>query len=267
MFDEYLERWDLVADGGPVRTMSSDLLPVRCGAKPAMLKVAREPEEQRGNRLMAWWNGRGAAPVLAQEGDALLMERAGAPLSLQAMATGGDDDEATRILCRVAARLHSAPGLPPCEIISLEEWFAPLTQHSGRGEPALDASAAAARALLLDQTEVAVLHGDLHHGNVLDFGELGWLAIDPKGLVGERTFDLVNMLRNPTPELALAPGRLAREASIVAGEAKVDRTRLLQWLLAFSGLSAAWAAEDGEDSDLDLAVVRLVCAELGLQNC
>lgn len=33
---------------------------------------------------------------------------------------------------------------------------------------------------------MVTLHGDLHHGNVLDFGASGWLAIDPKGLKGER---------------------------------------------------------------------------------
>lgn len=44
---------------------------------------------------------------------------------------------------------------------------------------------------------MAVLHGDLHHGNVLDFGPLGWLAIDPKGLHGESGFDYANILSNP----------------------------------------------------------------------
>lgn len=267
MFDEYLERWGLVADGMPFRTTSSDLLAVSHGAIPAMLKLARELEEQRGNRLMAWWEGCGAAPVLAQEGIALLMKRAVGSRSLHAMASGGEDDEASRILCRVVEHLHSRQGPAPDELVPLADWFAPLTEPSLRREPALDLAAAVARSLLEDQREVVVLHGDLHHGNVLDFGELGWLAIDPKGLVGERTFDLVNMLRNPTSELVLAPGRLARQASIVAAEAKVDRTRLLRWLLAFSGLSAIWLSEDQDDGDLDLAMIGLVAAELNIRIC
>ncbi len=41
-----------------------------------MLKVATEPEERRGADTMTWWDGDGAAQVLAHEGDALLMERA-----------------------------------------------------------------------------------------------------------------------------------------------------------------------------------------------
>jgi streptomycin 6-kinase len=46
--------------------------------------------------------------------------------------------------------------------------------------------AATARELLAKPSEVVILHGDIHRGNVLDFGPRGWLASDPKGLVGER---------------------------------------------------------------------------------
>lgn len=263
LFDEYLDRWDLIAEGVPLHTMSSVLLAVARGTTPAMLKIALEPEEQRGNRLMPWWNGHGAAPVFAQEGNALLMARAVSSRSLHEMAGKGEDEEATCILCRVAAQLHCRQAPPPDELVSLTDWFAPLTGNGEAGTPLLDLAAATARSLLEDQREVVVLHGDIHHGNVLDFGGLGWLAIDPKGLSGERTFDLVNILRNPMAELALAPGRLARHASIIAAEAKVDRVRLLQWLLAFSGLSAVWLSEDGEEPDLDLAIARLIQAELG----
>ena len=41
-------------------------------------------------------------------------------------------------------------------------------------------------ALAGEPHEIGVLHGDIHHGNILDFGARGWLAIDPKRLQGER---------------------------------------------------------------------------------
>jgi streptomycin 6-kinase len=47
VFDHYLARWGLTPDGEPIATRSSDLLPVRRAALPAMLKIARE-EEERG---------------------------------------------------------------------------------------------------------------------------------------------------------------------------------------------------------------------------
>ena len=90
----------------------------------------------------------------------------------------------------------------------------------------------------------------------------GWLAIDPKGLLGERAFDFVNILRNPDAQVALTPGRFSRQVTVVADAAGLDRTRLLQWTLAFTGLSAAWILGDGEQPDLDLAVGELAATEL-----
>jgi streptomycin 6-kinase len=114
-----------------------------------------------------------------------------------------------------------------------------------------------AQALLADPHDVVVLHGDIHHGNVLDGGERGWLAIDPKGLLGERTFDFVNILRNPDVATAMTPGRFARQVDVLAAVASVERQRLLDWTLAFASLSAAWHLADGTSPDLDLAIARL----------
>ena len=108
-----------------------------------------------------------------------------------------------------------------------------------------------------------VLHGAIHHGNILDFGPRGWLAIDPKHRVGDRDFDFVNILRNPDAETALSAGRFARQATVVAEAARLNRTRLLRWTLAFAGLSAAWILADGDMPELDLAVAQLAAAELG----
>jgi streptomycin 6-kinase len=77
-------------------------------------------------------------------------------------------------------------------------------------------SAGAARDLLASQREVAVLHGDIHHGNILDFAERGWLAIDPKGHAGDRAFDYANLFCNPDHRTATSPGRLARRIVVVA---------------------------------------------------
>ena len=83
MFENYLHRWRLDPDGEPITTTTSRLLPVRRDGVPAMLKVATEPEERRGADTMTWWDGDGAAHVLAHEGDALLMERAEGSTSLR----------------------------------------------------------------------------------------------------------------------------------------------------------------------------------------
>lgn len=125
------------------------------------------------------------------------------------------------------------------ELIPLDCWFRELAPAALRRRGVLTRAAAAAEELLGEPREVGVLHGDIHHGNVLDFGLRGWLAIDPKGLVGERGFDFANIFCSPDLEIAVAPGRVRRQVQVVAEAAGLERTRLLKWILAYAGLSAA----------------------------
>jgi streptomycin 6-kinase len=111
-----------------------------------------------------------------------------------------------------------------------------------------------------------VLHGDMHHGNVLNFGSRGWLAIDPKGLIGERYFDYANILCNPDAEIATMPGRLSRQVRVVAEAAHLERNRLLAWVVAWAGLSAAFLVDDGLPPNDALAMVELAAAQLGSIN-
>jgi streptomycin 6-kinase len=262
MFDRYLKRWNLTRDGVPIVTHSSDLLPVQQDGRLAMLKIAREAEERRGAGLMTWWDGAGAARVLAHDGDAVLLERATGHRSLKDVVHDGADDEASRILCDVAARLHAPRNRPLPDLIPLSAWFAELEPAAARHGGILARAAEAARGLLNDPRETAVLHGDLHHGNVLDFDERGWLAIDPKGLLGERGFDFANIFCNPDFEIATVPSRLARQTSVVAKVARLDRARLLRWILAYAGLSAAWTTGEGGDARLALTVAEIAAAEI-----
>jgi streptomycin 6-kinase len=267
MFDIYLSQWDLIPDGGPIVTNTSRLLPVRRRGEPAMLKLVSHEEERSGGVLMAWWDGDGAARVLARDDHALLLERAEATASLAEMARTGRDDEACRILCAVAARLHAPRPKPLPELVPLAHWFRELEPAAASQGGILVRCAATARSLLAEPREVAVLHGDLHHGNVLDFGARGWLAIDPKRLVGERGFDFANIFTNPdlddpTRPVATKPDRFARRLQVVTERASLERERLLRWILAWTGLSAAWFVGDGDSAAIDLRVAQMAAAEL-----
>lgn len=225
-----------------------------------MLKVPRVLEERDGGRLMVWWAGRGAAPVLLHDDDAIVLERALGPRSLTGWVSSGGpagDDRATQVLCAVAGELHAvgggvglesgAVGAPPEGLVPLERWFADLLTGVAGHEGFLGRSAATARDLLADQQEVVALHGDVHHGNVLDFGDAAaarWRAIDPKFLVGDRAFDYTNIVCNPSHATATTPGRLDRQVSVICAAAGLDRTRLLRWIVAWTGLSATWYLGD-----------------------
>jgi streptomycin 6-kinase len=191
----------------------------------------------------------------------MLLERATGGGSLIEMARHGRDDEASRILCAVAARLHQPRPDPTPRLVPLSLWFQALALATERHGGILRLALSTSQTLLEAPREIAVLHGDIHHGNVLDFGARGWLAIDPKGLRGERGFDYANIFCNPDIAVATTPGRLARQATIVAEAAGLDRTRLLQWILAYAGLSAAWIIDDNGDPTLLLAVAEAAAAE------
>jgi len=227
-----------------------------------MLKVAMEAEEKLGGRLMTWWNGEGAARVLAHNGDAFLLERAVGGASLAELARNGRDDEASRIICGVVARLHTPRSGSPPDLVPLTQWFRELEPIAAKHGGLLVHAATTARGLLAAPREAAVLHGDIHHGNILDFGERGWLAVDPKGLAGERGFDYANVFCNPDDTIATAPGVFAGRVEVIAEAAGLERKRLLQWILAWAGLSAAWLLGDGASPHTALRVAALATAEL-----
>ncbi|MDQ8731800.1 aminoglycoside phosphotransferase family protein [Bradyrhizobium sp. LHD-71] len=267
-FADYLTRWRLVPDGAPIVTPRAQLLPVRRNGEPAMLKVSTEPEEMFGARLMSWWNGEGAARVLACENWGLLLERATTGRALSDLVRGGQDDEASRITCRVIAQLHAPRREPPPDLVPLAHWFRDLTEAPQEG--LLARAKALALVLLSEPHQPTVLHGDIHHDNILDFGERGWLVIDPKRLIGDRYFDYTNLFCNPDLASATNPEQFAHRLAIVSEAAGLDRTRLLQWLLAWCGLSAVWCLNDPQSIDvtdkdrldIDLKVAELAATEL-----
>ena len=202
--------------------------------------------------------------MLAREHDAILLERAEGRTSLADLARNGQDDEACRIACAVIAELHAPRSRPsPPGLVPLDRWFRDLDTAAEALGGVSAHSAAAARRLLAEPRDLVALHGDIHHGNILDFGKRGWLAVDPKGLAGEGAFDYANLFCNPDRVTATAPGRLARRAGIVAETAGLEHRRLLRWVLAWAGLSAAWSLADGELPEAALAVAELAAVELG----
>lgn len=260
----WIAAWRLVPDGEAFDSrFGNHLAPVLADGEPAMLKVAVGEEERRGAALMTWYAGEGAARVLAHEGEAILLERATGARSLAQLAADGDDDEASRILCATLARLHAPRAAPPPDtLVPLPTWFAALAPAAAAHGEVFTGSLAAADRLLAEPCEPAVLHGDMHHDNVLDGGDRGWLAIDPKGLIGERGFDYANLFRNPTAEIALVPGRMRRQVKVVSSAASLDPARLLTWIQAYAGLGAAWSLQSGHDPGPGLAIAARAAAEL-----
>lgn len=256
VFDHYLALWDLVPEGEPrlMPMTGSRLLAVRWRGQPAMLKLAGSEDERRGGQIMQWWNGQGAAPVYACSHVALLMARASGA-TLVEVVTAGEDARATTLICRTLSALHAPRPQPPASI-PLAALFRALLDN---GESRLSGPRATALKLLSAQTDQRLLHGDMHHANVLDFGPLGWLSIDPWGVTGERAYDYANLFRNPTLAEITRERFLARRAQI-AREAGLDPERLTGWAYAHAGLSAAWDLADGhpDEAKRSFALIELI---------
>jgi streptomycin 6-kinase len=266
IFQPWLSCWRLVPEGEAISTHSSLLLPVRSKGVPAMLKIAMIEEELRGANLMVWYGGDGAARVLAHQGTCLLLERLGGQRSLIEMERSGRGGEATRTICAVVARLHAVRDrTPPETLYPMANWFRELEPAATRLGGVLTKSATAARALLGTPQDVVPLHGDIHHGNILDGDERGWLAIDPKGVLGERGFDYANLFFHPEAFIAKEPGRLEQRVQIVAKDANLDPKRLLMWLLAYGGLKSVWTMEreGGGQEARELTIAQMAAAALG----
>lgn len=264
----YMSRWHLTAHGAPVGTASSYLVPVIRDGSPAMLKVTSDPDERRGNHLMTQWDGQGAAAVLEHDRDALLLERAVSGRTLADLVYAGLDDEATRNLCKTAGLLHSASLLRQKDMRSLKSWFADLLEPPSNSADWLKDCAGQAHRLLSDPQEQIALHGDLHHGNILDFGARGWRAIDPKGLYGERAADFAALFLNPDladsqRPYAISPQRFGHRIRIVSSHAGIEPVRLLRWIHAWSGLSAVWFVKDGIVPETQWTVAHLASETLG----
>jgi streptomycin 6-kinase len=217
---------------------------------PAVLKVSRFVTETRAEiAALRMWDGAGAARLLEADADlgALLLER----VEPGTMLVEIDDDDAVRAACAVLRQLwRSAPdaGLTP-----LESWCAAYD----RGRAALGSGASPdfpaklfqradeLRQELLESTRDPVaLHGDLHHFNVLRSNRADWLAIDPKGLVGDRCFDVCQYLRNPT---RVATATNHHRLDIFSDELGLDRRRLAHWAVVHAVLDACWTYEDQRD--------------------
>jgi len=97
------------------------------------------------------------------------------------------------------------------------------------------------------QSKTRLLHGDLHHDNVLLDSKRGWLAIDPKGVIGELEYELGAALRNPYDRPDIFGQRPVIEWRLKQFAAKlpINEMRALRWGFAQAVLSAIWGIEDG----------------------
>ena len=221
-------------------------------------------EELEALRL---FDGHGMTQLLAYDrnDEVLLLERLRPGISLRKME---DDEQVISIAANVMKQLWR-PAPPVHPFATVEKWgqgFARLRQHydGGNGpfpKALLEEAETLYAELCASMSEPMLLHGDLHQDNILSSERDGWLAIDPKGLIGEPAYETGALLRNFLPELLEQPDPkqiLARRVDQLARILHFDGVRIRGWGLSQAVLSAWWGIEDSGQ----LGEGSLTCAKL-----
>jgi streptomycin 6-kinase len=216
---------------------------------------------------LSLFGGVGAVRVLDQDvaRGALLMERA-VPGALLYELQG--DSEATATAAQVMRRLwreppegHSFP--------SLAIWFRAFGQlrsrFKGDSGPFPNALFAKAERTFLDLNASCerqlILHGDLHHANILSSARDGWVAIDPKGIFGDPGYEVGSFMLNQLPQSALDSALieiLDQRLSIFSDELQIRRERLAGWAFCHAVLSAVWSFEESSEWHETISLARLL---------
>lgn len=267
------QRWSLTV-GAPFEPLSYNYVApaVRTDGADVVLKVGfPNPELLSEIEALRICAGRGIVRLLDSDHDqgVMLLERLkpGTPL-LSIM----DDQRVTSIAVQVMQQLwrpapfeHSFP--------TVEKWaagFKRLRQRFNGGTGPLPARLVEEAEQLFEELigsmdEPMLLHGDLHHDNILAAERQPWLALDPKGLVGEPAYEVGALLRNKLPQNLKTPQAsriLRRRIDRFAEELGFDRQRLCAWGLAQAVLSAWWSIEDhGYGWEEAMACAELLSAQ------
>lgn len=255
-------RWSLTKSTPVAETATSWIFRVeQNGRNFAALKILKPDnafEERRGSMLLNWYGGEGAATVFDTHGDTIFMEWLDGG-TLGEPARAGKDDEATIAIATLVANLHRPRADAPEILQPLRERFQNLFDTDVRVWPHtardLYARASGIAFKLFDRPSAQIpLHGDLHHDNILS-SDRGWLAIDPKGLVGDPAYETANVFINPERGIQIAadPRRIAARGDILAERLNYPRKRILGWAAAHAALSACWDLADGKPITTQLA--------------
>ncbi|MBS0285803.1 MAG: phosphotransferase [Proteobacteria bacterium] len=195
-----------------------------------------------------------------EEHHAFLMEHLipGKPLKTL---VSSDDDQATRIICQTIRTIH-AQKVETKGYKHLSELAHSFVALEGRVETSLLSQAKAWFAdLTQDKSQDVLLHGDLHHDNILS-SNTQWKAIDPHGYVGDPAFEVGPMIYNPGdcfPHEKDMTVIIERRLKILTEELRFDAKRIKAWTFCMSMLSIAWTVEDhGDVPAFELMVANII---------
>jgi len=193
--------------------------------------------------------------------NALLLEQAIPGVSLKSLYPDNDKfavdcyiDTAQRLLNKTLINRHG--------FRHISDWLKILDEFKSDKLPEylLKKAVYLKNALLASMGEERLLHGDLHHDNVLKNGD-SWFAIDPKGIIGEPEFEIAAFDFIDSTELdnnLEAKNLFHNRIEMVAARSNLSAERIRDWVLVRLVLSAAWYIEDNNDPILAIKLAEML---------
>lgn len=266
-------RWSLKV-GQPLLPLYYNYVAHADGADGArlVLKICFPDDEAPTEReAMRLFDGRGAARLIdADEArSALLLERLEPGTKLSELCDTDDEGAISaavnvmRSLRRPAPLVHEFP--------SVADWGRGFARHRARYEgtsgplPArlFDEAERLFHDLNASADEPVLLHGDLHQGNIIAARREPWLAIDPKGIVGEQAYEVGALLRNPHDRILSWPNLprvTARRIRQLSEELGFDPERVRGWGLSQAILASIWSCEETASPSFGVACAEAIAA-------
>jgi streptomycin 6-kinase len=256
LLSEFSRKWRL-AVGPPIPDLSMNFVApaVREDGTEAILKLGPYADTLTEIDALRLYDGAGCVRMLEVERErkAFLLERLRPGAMLSEIR---DDDEAVAIAAGVMGRLWR-PAPPDAPFPSVADWaygLKKLRPHFGGTTgpfpgSLVEEAEALFEELIPSQSEPVLLHGDLHHFNILSDERRGWLVIDPKGVIGEPEYEIGAYLRNEFHDRPDPKRLTARRLDGFAEHLGLDRERMRKWSLAQAVLSAWWTAEDSGEGE------------------
>jgi streptomycin 6-kinase len=206
---------------------------------PIILKFTKCRIKAKGEALaLEWYNGTGSARILHydHDGGVSLLEQVLPGYPVIGMFPKRDE-EAIRCAVTILKRLHQNPLKDAGKYQTLESYLEPLFISTDLQEAHLEQLRNMARSLLSTQTNPVLLHGDLHHRNILFSGLDDWISIDPRGVVGDVAYEAGAFVCYPLPtvvDFRVYGNLLKRRVALFSELLGIDKYRVRAWSCIFA---------------------------------
>jgi streptomycin 6-kinase len=233
----------------------------------AVLKIAlplNNPEIFNEAKFLQLADGNGAVKLFRSDEKrrAILLEKLIAGANLREVCRN-DEGKAIEIAIPIMRGLLKEPPANS-EFRQLEDWFNNFFEKAPKTNFPFEFQNKARQyfiELSYDSKQKFLIHGDFHHENILSATREAFLAIDPKGIIGDIGYEIGVFLNNHLWWLASEtnlPDKLDNAVREFSEAFEIKTLDLRKWAYAQMVLSAWWTFdENGENWQTDLAFAEI----------